>query len=129
MNERITLNQIRLVCNEADRHSLHVKSSFDRTEKMEHRTDESISFPDDHIVVIKNCRESKCVIRLETIRLPSGKRFIVRPSRQHTRTLWSKADSEVNAKTAIALGGGESIAITSSAFTSQKGIGHNVGAL
>lgn len=127
MNDRIALNQIRLVCNEADRGSLHVKSSFDATQKMEHRTDEAISFPDDHLVVIKNAREHACMIRLESVRLESGKRFIVKPSRQATRSLWSKQDSEVRTTLALVLGGGESVVIHSSAFQTGKGLGHNIG--
>ena len=127
MSGIVELNQIRFVCNDADRGSLKVLSSFDKSEVMEHRTDESISFPDDHIVVVKNRRESTCVIRLETIRLSSGKRFILAPSRQCTKQLLSKHDSEVNTSIAIALGGGESVTIRSSAWRPHKGLGANVG--
>lgn len=125
----VELNQIRLVCNDADRGSLHVKSTFEKTERMEHRTDESISFPDDHIVIIKNMRESKCVIRLESIRLGEGKYFIVRPSRQPVKKILSKRMSEIGTSCALALGGGESVVIFSSAWTPQTGIGSNVGAV
>ena len=125
----VELNQIRLVCNDADRGSLHVKSTFDNTQKMEHRTDESISFPDDHIVIIKNMRESKCIIRLESIRLGEGKYFIIRPSRQPVKKLFTKRESEIRSSIAIALGGGESIVIQSSAWRSPQHGGVSVGAV
>jgi hypothetical protein len=127
MSDRITLNQIRLVCNEADRGSLKILSTFDKSETMEHKTDESIAFPDDHIVVIKNRRECACVVRLESIRLESGKRFVLATSRQMTRTLKSKLDSEVDTSCAIALGGGEALTIRTSAWRAPTGMGANVG--
>lgn len=129
MNDRIELNQIRLVCNASDRGAIKVLSSFDKSEVMEHKTDESISFPDDHIVVIKNRRESACVVRLETIRLGSGKRFILQTSRQATRTLKSKHDSEIGTTVAIALGGGEALTIRTNLWRAPTGHGANVGSL
>lgn len=112
--EQVSLIQVRLVCKEGDRGSLHVKSTFDTTEKMEHRTDESISFTDDDLVIIKNCRESKCEIALETIRLPDAGRIVCRPSRQGSFVLTSKVVSEVRYQRKVCLGGGESIVMQSS---------------
>lgn len=114
MSGHVALIQVRLVCKEADRGSLHVKSTFDATEKMEHRTDESISFTDDDLVIIKNCRESACVIGLETIRLSDGSRIVCRPSRQGSFVLTSRVASEVRCARKIALGGGESLVMSSS---------------
>lgn len=115
MSDRIiSLLQVRLICKEGDRGSLHVKSTFDATEKMEHRTDESISFTDDDLVVIKNCREAPCTIGLESIRLPDAGRIICRPSRQGSFTLTSKVASEIRCKRVVKLGGGESLVMQSS---------------
>lgn len=119
MSERISLLQVRLVCKEADRGSLHVKSTFDRTEKLEHRTDESISFTDDDLVIIKNCRESKCEIKLETIRLNDASRIVCRPSRQSSFVLTSRVASEIRCSRKIALGGGESLVMSSSQWKSS----------
>ena len=120
MSERVELIQMRLKCKDGDRGSLHVKSTFDATEKMEHRTDESISFTDDDLVIIKNCRESPCEITLETIRLPLSSRIVCRPSRAGTFTLVHKDVSEVRFSRTLALGGGESIVCQSSQWKANR---------
>jgi hypothetical protein len=119
--ERIELNQIRLVCREGDRGSLHVKSTLDSTYKLDERTDEAISFTDSDLVVIKNVRESKCRVGFETIRLPRAARMILRPSRQPTLTLMRREDSELRCAAVIELGGGESVTISTSNFIARTG--------
>jgi hypothetical protein len=120
-DERVELNQLRLVCREGDRGSLHVKSTLDSTYKLDERTDESISFTDNDLVVIKNVRESKCRVGFETIRLPRAARMVLRPSRQAALTLTSREDSEIRCKAVIELGGGESITISTSNFIARTG--------
>lgn len=117
---RVELIQMRLVCKDADRGSLHVKSSFDKTEKMEHRTDESISFTDDDLVIIKNCRESPCEITLEVIRLPLASRLICSPSRQSAFTLVHRDVSEIRYRKTIRLGGGESLPCRTTQWKSNR---------
>lgn len=129
MSERIALLQVRLVCKEADRGSLHVKSTFDKTEKLEHRTDEAISFTDDDLVIIKNCRESPCRIELETVRMPDASRIVCRPSRSSAFTLTSKVASEIRCKRAIALGGGESLVMQSESWKPSAKRGNYHGAV
>jgi hypothetical protein len=120
VSERIELIQMRLVAKDGDRGSLHVKSTFDKTEKMEHRTDESISFTDDDLVIIKNCRESPCEITLETIRLPLPHRIVCRPSRSSAFTLVHKDVSEVRSAHTFRLGGGESLVCQSSQWKPNR---------
>lgn len=114
MSDLVSLIQVRLVCKEADRGSLHVKSTFDKTERLEHRTDEAISFTDDDLVIIKNCREAPCKIELETVRLPDAGRIVCRPTRSSAFTLASPVASEIRSKHSLSLGGGESLVMQSS---------------
>lgn len=129
LDRRIALNQVRLRCTDADRGSLEVKSTFDRTERMEHRTDEAISFTDDDLVIIKNRRESPCTITLETIRVPNSAGIVCRPSRQGSFQLRSREDSEIATKRTVTLGGGEALTISSSVWRPRQRGGTYTGAV
>lgn len=117
------LNRIRLVCHEADRGSIHVKSNLDSTYKLDHRTDEDICFTDTDVVAIQNKREDPCQITLEAIRLPDGRRALLRPSRQAHLSLVDPEVSQVRSKISLRLGGGETCMLTSSEFKGQTGGG------
>lgn len=116
MIDRIEMIQVRLKCDDGDRGSLEVKSTFDRTERMEHRTDETVSFTDRDLVIIKNRRESPCEILLETVRLRPGTRLVCRPSRASAFTLTHRQASEIAYSRKIRLGGGESLVMQSSSW-------------
>ena len=116
------LNRIRLTCREGDRASLHVKSNLDSTYKMEHRTDEDISFTDEDVVAIQNKRESDCTVTLEAIRAPDGRRLL-RPSRQAHISLTDPEVSKVRSTYTLTLGGGETCVLTSSEFKGRTGGG------
>lgn len=118
-----TLNQIRLVCNDSDRKGLHVKSTLDNTYKLDGHTDESISFADDDLIVLKNCLERPCELLLESIRLPEGRRAIFRPSRQQSFALTDKAVSITRSERELTLGPGESCSLHSSCWLPQGGAG------
>ena len=126
---RVELLQMRLLCKEGDRGSLHVKSTFDKTERMEHRTDESISFTDDDLVVIKNCRESPCEITLEAIRMPDAGRILCSPSRQSAFMLTSKVASEIRYTRTLKVGGGESVVCRSAQWVTNRKRGNFHGTL
>ena len=117
------LNRIRLVCREGDRASLHVKSNLDSTYKMEHRTDEDISFTDEDVVAIQNKRGTACSITLETIRAPDGRRILLRPSRQPHISLTDPEVSKIRSTYTLTLGGGETCVLTSSEFKGRSGGG------
>lgn len=120
---RTHFNQLRLICKEGDRGSLHVKSTLDGTYKMDAKTDDSISFTDADLVVVKNVRETECLITLKAIRLPGDTRAILRPSRGAHQVLLDKSVSEIRSSTNIVLHGGESLTICSSNWAPQKGGG------
>lgn len=120
---KTTLNQIRFVCNDSDRKGIHIKSTLDNTYKLDGRTDESISWTDGDLIVIKNCMEQPCEILLESIRLPEGRRAVFRPSRQSAFTLVDKEVSETRSEKEFKLGPGESCTLTSSAWLPQGGEG------
>lgn len=111
------LNRVRLICNEGDKGSLHVKSNLDSTYKLDHRTDEDICFTDEDVVAIQNKRESPCTIIIEAIRLPDGRRAMLRPSRQPHISLVDPELSEIRNHCTLTLGGGETCMLTSSQFT------------
>jgi len=117
------LNQIRFVCNDSDRKGLHIKSTLDATYRLEGKTDESISWSDNDLIVIKNVLERPCEILLESIRLMEGRRAILRPSRQGAFTLVDKQLSSVRNERELTLGPGESCTLTSSAWLPQGGAG------
>ncbi len=117
------LNRIRLVCTEADRGSIHVKSNLDSTYQLDHRTDEDICFTDSDVVAIQNKRDSPCKITLEAIRLPDGRRALLRPSRQAHIALCDPEVSSVRHRTDVLLGGGETCVLTSSEFVGRAGGG------
>lgn len=117
------LNRVRLTCTEGDRGSLHVKSNVDSTYKMEHQTDDDISFTDEDVVVIQNKRESPCTLTLEAIRMPDGRRAVLRPSRQPHITLTDPEVSHIRHQHTLTLGGGESCVLTSSEFKGKTGGG------
>jgi hypothetical protein len=119
----IELNQIRFVCNDGDRKGIHVKSSLEHTYKLDGRTDESISFTDEDLVVIKNCLERPCELLLEAVRLPAGRQAIFKPSRQPTFKLVSPQLSSVRCERELTLGAGESCVLRSSAWSPQGGPG------
>ncbi len=116
---RIKLNQIRFVCPDSDRKGIHVKSTLDETYKLDGRTDETISFADDDLVVIKNVMDRPVAITLESVKLPDGRRAVVRPSRQAHFTLLDKGVSEHRSQRQLQLGGGESMTLTSSEWVPQ----------
>jgi hypothetical protein len=118
-----TLNRIRLTCHIGDKHALHVKSNIDSTYKLDHKTDDDICFTDEDVVCIQNKRESRCVIALEVIRLPDGRRAVLRPSRQAHQTLLDPEVSKIRSTTKLVLGGGESCMLTSSEFKGRVGGG------
>ena len=117
------LNRVRLICTEADRGSLQVKSNLDSTYVLEHRTDEDICFTDDDLVAIQNKRGDHCRITLEIIRLPEGRRAVLRPSRQAHRTLLDPEVSPIRARTHLVLGGGETCMLHSSEWKGKIGGG------
>jgi hypothetical protein len=117
------LNRIRLVCTDADRGSIHVKSNIDSTYRMEHRTDEDICFTDSDVVVVQNKRSDPCTVTFEAIRLPEGRRALFRPSRSAHVSLVDPEVSSIRKSIKIRLGGGESCVLTSSEFKGQVGGG------
>ncbi len=117
------LNRIRIVCRAGDRNAIHIKSNLDSTHKLEHRTDEDICFTDQDVVAIQNKRESRCLITLEAIRLPDGRRALLRPSRQAHLALRDPEVSKIHARAQLVLGGGESCVLTSSEFKGGIGSG------
>lgn len=119
----IALNQLRLICDGSDRAGLHVKSNIDRTEKLDGKTDESLSFTDGDLVILQNKLERECSVILEAIRLPEGRRAVLKPSRQRHQTLCDKAVSELRSVVELTLGAGESCVIHSSQWTPQQGNG------
>lgn len=118
-----TLNRIRLICTEADRGSIQVKSNIDSTYTLDHRTDEDICFTDEDVVAIQNKRDDLCTLTLEAIRIPEGRRAILRPSRQPHRVLCDPEVSKMRYKTTLTLAGGETCILTSSEFKGRTGGG------
>lgn len=125
-NNRVVLNQLRLICDDSDRRGLHVKSNIDRTEKLDGKTDESLSFTDGDLVILQNKLERPCTLILESIRLPEGRRAVLKPSRQRHQTLCGKEVSEVRSITELVLGAGESCVIHSSEWMPQQGGGARI---
>lgn len=123
MSTKIAMNQIRFVCNDSDRKGIHIKSTLDETYKLDGKNDESISFTDEDLIVIKNCMDRPCELLLESIRLPEGRRAVFRPSRQSAFQLLSKEVSEVRSEKGLTLGPGESCTLTSSAWQPARGGG------
>lgn len=122
----VVLNQLRLLCDGSDRAGLHVKSNIDRTEKLDGKTDESLSFSDRDLVVLQNKLERECCIILEAIQLPEGRRAVLKPSRQRHQTLCDKKVSEMRSVVELTLGAGESCVIHSSAWMPQTGNGARI---
>lgn len=120
---RVELNQVRFVCNDGDRKGIHVKSTLDNTYKLDSNTDESISFTDADLIVIKNVMDRPVEILLESIRLPQGRRAVFKPSRQATFTLSDKQVSATRAERELTLSAGESCTLHSSAWLPQGGAG------
>lgn len=118
-----TLCQIRLICKEGDRGSLHVKSNLDSTYQLDHRTDEAISFTDQDLVAIQNKRESPCQITLQSVRLPDGRFAILRPGRQPHQKLFSREDSISRSELKLTLGGGETLMLHTSLWAPRAGSG------
>lgn len=116
---RVTINQIRMVCNDSDRKGIHVKSTLDNTYKLDGKTDESIAWADDDLIAIKNVTERPIEILLESIRLPEGRIAILRPSRQGFKKLFSKEVSSVNCECDLTLGPGETCMLHSSEWMSR----------
>lgn len=123
---RVKLNQIRFVCNDGDRKGIHVKSTLDSTYKLDGKTDESISWTDDDLIVIKNVMERPVEILLESIRLPEGRKAIFRPARQGAFTLLDKSQSELRAERSLTLGPQEACTLHSSEWISKLGNGRTV---
>ena len=117
------LNRIRLTCRIGDKNTIHVKSNLDATHKLDHRTDEDLCFTDQDVVCIQNKRESRALITLKAIRLPDGRRAVLRPSRQAHLTLTDPEVSKIRAQAQLVLGGGESCMLTSSEFKGGVGAG------
>jgi hypothetical protein len=117
------LNRVRLTCRIGDRRAIHVKSNLDQTYKLEHRTDEDLCFTDQDVVAIQNKRESRCLIVLEVIRAPDGRRILLRPSRSAHIALVDPEVSRIRKTTTLVLGGGETCVLTSSEFKGQVGSG------
>jgi hypothetical protein len=117
------LNRIRILCAEGDKGSIHVKSNIDSTYQLDHKTDEDICFTDQDVVAIQNKRHDPCRITLEAIRLPDGRRALLRPSRQAHVHLVDPEVSLIRNRIDIVLGGGESCVLTSSEFKGQVGGG------
>ena len=117
---RVVLNQLRLLCDGSDRKGLHVKSNIDRTEMLDGKTDESLSFTDGDLVILQNKLERECSVILEAIKLPEGRRAVLKPSRQRHQTLCDKNVSEVRSIVELTLGAGESCVIHSSEWTPQR---------
>jgi hypothetical protein len=122
-SQPIELNRIRLTVSDADRGCLHVKSTCANTEKLDIKTDEELAFTDNDLIVIKNCREAPCELSFTSIRLPGGRRAILRPSRQAAQSLMDKEVSEVRSRASIRLGGGEALTIVSSSWAAGRGQG------
>lgn len=120
------LNQIRFVCNDGDKRGIHIKSNLDATHCLDSRTDESISWTDQDVVVIQNKLERACEILLESIRLPEGRRAIFKPSRQASFVLVDKQVSHLRSERELILGPGESCVLTSSCWTPQGGTGRRM---
>ena len=123
---RVVLSQLRLICDGSDRKGLHVKSNIDRTEKLDGKTDESLSYTDRDLVVLQNKLERSCCIILEALRMPEGRLAVLKPSRQPHRTLCGKDVSEVRSIIELELGPGESCVIHSSEWVPQRGNGARV---
>jgi hypothetical protein len=121
--QNVVLNRIRLVCNDSDRAGIHVKSNLDSTYRLDGRTDESLSFTDADLVVIQNKLERPCELLLEAIRLPEGRRAVLKPSRQAALTLTDKEVSATRSELDLVLGPGESCTIHSSCWMPQGGAG------
>jgi hypothetical protein len=117
------LNRIRITCRIGDRDAIQVKSNLDSTHKLGHRTDEDICFTDADVVAIQNKRESRCLIVLTALRLPDGRRAVLRPSRQAHQTLTDPEVSRIRSSTTLVLGGGETCMLTSSEFKGGVGAG------
>lgn len=122
----VVLNQLRLLCDGSDRAGLHVKSNIDRTEKLDGKTDESLSFTDQDLVILQNKLERECSVILEAIQLPDGRRAVLKPSRQKHQTLCDRKVSEMRSIVELTLGAGESCVIHSSEWTPQQGSGARV---
>jgi hypothetical protein len=117
------MNRVRLICKEGERHSLLIKSNLDATYRMESKTDEDIYFMDESVVVIQNKREEPCAISIEALRLPDGRRAVLRPSRQAHRWIVDPEVSQVHNRIDLVLGGTESCVLTSSEFKGRTGGG------
>ncbi len=113
------LNRVRIVCSDGDRGSIHIKSNLDATYKLDHKTDEDICFTDADVVAIQNKRHDSCRITFEAIRLPDGRRALLRPSRQAHRDIVDPEVSSIRCRVEIVLGGGETCMLTSSEFKGQ----------
>lgn len=115
----LKLNRVRLICTEGDRGSIHVKSNIDSTYKLDHKTDEDICFTDQDVVAIQNKRHDPCIITIKAIRLPDGRRALLRPSRQAHRSIVDPEVSSIRHHVTLSLGGGETCVLTSSEFKGQ----------
>jgi len=122
-NRKTLMNQIRFVCNDSDKKGVHVKSTLNDTEKLDGRTDETISWTDEDLIAIKNCLDRPTEILVESVRLPEGRQAIFSPSRQATFKLTSRDISEVHSCKSLILGPGESCMLRSSQWHPQAGGG------
>ncbi len=116
------LNRVRLICKEADRGSIHVKSNLDGTYQLDHRIDEDIAFIDEGVVAVQNKRADPCVMTVKVIRAPDRIIFL-RPSRQVHVQLLDPEASQVRSEVKLTLAGGETCVITSSEFKGRTGGG------
>lgn len=119
----IALSKIRLICTEGDRASLHIKSTLDNTYKLDHKTDEDLSFTDDDLIAIKNQRESPCKITLKVIELHGGRRAILSPSRGVAVALLDPSVSQLRSECVLTLGGGETCMLRTSLWQPKVGVG------
>lgn len=122
-DRRVVFSRVRLTCTEADRASLHVKSTCGPTHKLESKTDEDIAFTDNDLVIIKNCREDACTLKFRALELPDGRQAIFRPSRQATEKIFDSRVSEVKCEYTVKLGGWESLVLVTSEWVAGRGQG------
>ena len=120
---QIALSRVRMTCAEADRGSLHVKSTCGPTHKLESKTDEDIAFTDNDLVIIKNCREDPCTLKFKALELPDGRQAIFRPSRQGAQKIFDARVSEVRSEYTVRLGGFEALVIVTSEWVAGRGCG------
>lgn len=114
------MNGVRFTCTEGDKGSISIRSTLDKSYRLDHRTDEEISFSDEDIVVIKNHREDPCQVKFQGSRLKEGKRAILRSSRRGTQTV--RQGEELS----YIMAGGEVITMMSDEWRAKLGPGQSM---